>query len=307
MGSDRGSENPFVLDVFSTQHLAFMGIRLITDCHIHIQPMEMFKPQALELIRGKRTDFAKIEGFCRSPRAFLKYLDAAGVDRAVLINYVAPEVIGFTAGVNQFIADYCKEDAKRLIPCGSLHPRHTSNVLADVEQLLRLGIRMVKIHPPHQLLFPNEYLSGMKELEIIYRAAEANGIPVMFHTGTSIFPGARNKYGDPIYVDDVAVDFPRLKILLAHGGRPLWMETAFFLVRRHANVFLDISGIPPKMLLKYFPRLQEIAGKTLFGTDWPGPGVPDIKKNLDDFRALAFPEDIKHQILSRTALGIWPA
>ena len=76
----------------------------------------------------------------------------------------------------------------------------------------------------------------------------------MFHTGTSIFPGARNKYGDPIYIDDVAVDFPKLKILLAHGGRPLWMDTAFFLMRRHPNVYLDISGIPPKTLLKYFPR-----------------------------------------------------
>ena len=95
---------------------------------------------------------------------------------------------------------------------------------------------MIKIHPPHQLLYPNDYLSGVKELEIIYRAAEANGVPVMFHTGTSVFPGARNKYGDPIHVDDVAVDFPKLKILLAHGGRPLWMDTAFFLVRRHPNV-----------------------------------------------------------------------
>ena len=200
----------------------------------------------------------------------------------MLINYVAPEVIGFTSGVNQFVADYVKENPKRLLSCGSLHPRHTTNILADVEQLLRLGIQMIKIHPPHQLLFPNDYLTGMKELEIIYRAAEANGIPVMFHTGTSIFPGARNKYGDPIYIDDVAVDFPKLKILLAHGGRPLWMNTAFFLVRRHPNVYLDISGIPPKTLLKYFPRLQEIAHKTLFGTDWPGPGVPDIKQNLDE-------------------------
>ena len=166
---------------------------------------------------------------------------------------------------------------------------------------------MIKIHPPHQLLFPNDYLNGVKELEIIYRAAEANGIPVMFHTGTSIFPGARNNYGDPIYVDDVAVDFPKLKILLAHGGRPLWMQTAFFLVRRHPNVYLDISGIPPKTLLKYFPRLEEIAHKTLFGTDWPGPGVPDIKKNLDEFRALPLSEAVQQQILSKTALSIWPA
>jgi uncharacterized protein len=266
----------------------------------------MFQKAALDLIKKKRPNFEQIAEFCRSPKAFLKYLDASGVDRAVLINYVAPEVIGFTAGVNQYVADYVKEDPVRLISCGGLHPRTSSNILADVDQILRLKIRMIKIHPPHQLLFPNDYLNGVRELEIIYRAAEANGIPVMFHTGTSIFAGARNRYGDPMFIDDVAVDFPKLKILLAHGGRPLWMHTAFFLLRRHPNVFLDISGIPPKLLLKYFPRLEEIAHKTLFGTDWPGPGVPEIKKNLDDFCRLPVPEAVKQQILSKTALGIWP-
>src|SRR5437763_7582517 len=175
-----------------------------------------------------------------------------------------------------------------------------------MEQIVRLGIKMIKIHPPHHFFYPNDYLNGVNELEIIYRAADANGIPVMFHTGTSIFPGARNKYGDPIYIDDVAVYFPNLKILLAHGGRPLWMDSAFFLLRRHNDVYLDISGIPPKTLLKYFPRLEEIAAKTLFGTDWPGPGVTDIKQNLDDFRSLKLPAAVQEQILSKTAVSIWP-
>ncbi len=280
---------------------------LITDCHIHISPVEMFKPSALALMRANRPEFPQIEEYCRSPKAFLQYMDAVGLDRAVLINYVAPEVIGFTSEVNQFVANYVKENPRRLISCGSLHPRHTANILADVEQLLRLKIGMIKIHPPHQLLFPNDYLQGVSELEIIYRAAEANGVPVMFHTGTSIFPGARNKYGDPIHLDDVALDFPKMRILLAHGGRPLWMDTAFFLLRRHPNVYLDISGIPPKTLLQYFPRLAEVAKKTLFGSDWPGPGVPDVGKNLRDFRALELAEDIQKQILSGTALTIWPA
>jgi predicted TIM-barrel fold metal-dependent hydrolase len=279
---------------------------LITDCHVHIEPYEMFKPSALELMKKKRANFEEIESYAKSPAAFLKYLDRCGVDRAALINYVAPEVIGFGPAVNQFVADYVKENPKRLIACGSVHPRHTKNILADVEHILRLGIRMIKIHPPHQLLYPNDYVHGVKELEIIYRAAEANGIPVMFHTGTSVFPGARNKYGDPIYVDDVAVDFPKLKILLAHGGRPLWMDTAFFLIRRHPNVYLDISGIPPRKLLEYFPRLDEIARKTLFGTDWPGPGVPDIKQNVEDFRALEMPEEMRQQIFSGTAAALWP-
>jgi len=269
--------------------------------------MDMFRPQALELMRKKRENFEQIAEFCRSPKAFLKHLDACGVDRAVLINYVAPDIIGFTSGVNKFIADYTSENPARLISCGGLHPRTSTNILADVEEILRLKIRMIKIHPPHQLLFPNDYQHGVKELEIIYRAAEANGIPVMFHTGTSIFPGARNRYGDPIFIDDVAVDFPKMRIILAHGGRPLWMNTSFFLLRRHPHMYLDISGIPPKSLLKYFPRLEEIAHKTLFGTDWPGPGVPDIKKNLDDFRSLPLDDQIKQQILSSTALSIWPA
>ena len=278
---------------------------MITDCHVHIQPLEMFKPAALELMKKKRANYQEIESYCRSPKAFLNYLDRCGVERAALINYVAPEVIGFTSGVNQFVAEYVKENPRRLIACGSLDPRHTKNILADVEEILRLGIRMIKIHPPHQLLYPNDYLRGVKELEIIYRAAEANGIPVMFHTGTSVFPGARNKYGDPMYVDDVAVDFPKLKILLAHGGRPLWMDTAFFLIRRHANVYLDISGIPPRRLLEYFPRLSEIANKTLFGTDWPGPGVPDIKQNVEEFSGLAIGEAMREQIFWKTAEGIW--
>jgi uncharacterized protein len=308
MGADRRSESAALLEAPTGRyHGACLPIiDMITDCHIHIQPIEMFKPEALALIKGQRANFDDIVEFSRSPKAFLKYLDRNGVDRAALINYVAPEVIGLTPAVNQFVADYTKHDPKRLISCGSLHPRHTTNIMADVEHVLRLGLRMIKIHPPHQLLFPNDYLNGMKELEIIYRAAEANGIPVMFHTGTSVFPGARNKYGDPIYLDDVAVDFPNLKIIMAHGGRPLWMDTAFFLLRRHPNIYLDISGIPPKTLLKYFPRLAEIAHKTLFGTDWPSPGVREVKNNLDDFNSLPIGEEMRTQILEKTAAELWP-
>jgi len=278
----------------------------ITDCHVHIQPIEMFKPGALATMKRKRANFDEIVAMSKSPGLFLKHLDGIGIERAVLINYVAPELMGFTPEVNRFVAEYCKAEPKRLIPCGSVHPRHTTDVQLDMEEIVRLGIRMLKVHPPHQLLYPNDYLNGVKELEVIYRVAEESGIPIMVHTGTSIFPGARNKFGDPMYVDDVAVDFPKLKILLAHGGRPLWMDTAFFLVRRHANVYLDISGIPPRSLLQYFPRLEEIAHKTLFGTDWPGPGVPEIARNLADFQQLPLSPKAKKQILEDTALSIWP-
>ncbi len=281
---------------------------MITDCHIHIQPFELLlSPPALDLMRAGRTDFDQVLEYTRSPKAFLKYMDRIGIDRAVLINSASPEVTGFPPGMNAAAAEYARENPQRLLASGSIHPRHTENILRDIEEFVRLGLRLLKIHPPHQCSYPNEYLSGLKELEILYRACEANGIPVMFHTGTSIFPGAHNKYGDPIHIDDVAVDFPRLKIILAHGGRPLWTDTAFFLLRRHANVYLDISSIPPSILLKYFPRLEEIAHKTMFGSDWPGPGIIDIRRNLDAVAALPLSERARQRIFGGTALDIWPA
>ncbi len=97
-------------------------------------------------------------------------------------------------------------------------------------------------------------------------------------------------------------------IILAHGGRPLWMDEAFFLVRRHKNMYMDISSIPPqKLLLEYFPRLEEIADKVLFGTDWPGFGVRDIGENIANFKALPLSEAAQHKILYDNAARLFPS
>src|ERR1700729_2948466 len=101
----------------------------ITDCHIHVQPMEMLKADAFELIKSKADDFDRVMEICHSPQSLLKYLDASGIDRAVLINYVAPEVIGLTSEVNQWVADYTSTDPRRLLSCGGLHPRHSPNIM----------------------------------------------------------------------------------------------------------------------------------------------------------------------------------
>ena len=236
------------------------------------------------------------------PAKFLKHLDNEGVEKAALINYVSPDVMGFNDGVNEFISDYCKAAPDRLIPCGSLHPKYLENAKDKMKYLAEdLKLQMIKIHPSHQLLYPNEYIDGLENLAIIYESCQEYGIPVMFHTGTSIFPAARTKFSDPMYLEDVALDFPNLKIILAHGGRPLWMDTSFFLLRRFPKMYLDISGIPPKNLLKYFPRIESIAHKTMFGTDWPGPGVMSIKSNIDAVNELPISDESKRAILYDSA------
>lgn len=278
----------------------------VIDIHIHIQPLRMFKPQNLKLMQHGRRDFDLVTEFSEHPESFLKFLDQVGIERAGLINYVSPDIIGFTAEVNDWAANYCSADPRRLLAFGSVHPRFIEDAGAEVDRLAKLGIRGLKLHPSHQAVAPNAYRDGMEKLGAMYERAQAHGMPVMIHTGTSIFPGVRNLYAQPLLVDDVGVDFPDLTVILAHGGRPLWMNEAFFLVRRHPNMYMDISSIPPHRLLEYFPRLEEIADKVLYGSDWPGPGVPDFAGNIRKFQALPLSAAAQRKILYDNAARLFP-
>lgn len=266
----------------------------IFDVHVHIQPHEMVNRDALALIEN--TAHNDLENILSTPDNVLRYMDSQDVERICCINYVSPDVMGFGREVNDWVANFTREHRDRLVPVGSVNPLHEMNVRDEIRRVLDLGIALIKIHPPHQLFSPNAYRGELWQLAEIYRECESRGVPVMFHTGTSIFPRARNVFADPMPIDDVAIDFPRLKIILAHAGRPLYGEMAFFLARRHANVHIDLSGIPPKGLPKYFPRIREIADKVLWGTDWPSPGVTSMRKNIDDFRSLGFGEEIERKV-----------
>jgi predicted TIM-barrel fold metal-dependent hydrolase len=278
----------------------------IIDIHIHVQPLHMYKPAVHELIKRGRKDYGDVEKYSGSPAEFLKFMDEADIERAGLINYVSPEVIGFTPEVNDWIAHYCSTDPKRLLAFGSVHPKFVPDAAAETDRLKKIGIRGLKVHPSHQLFAPNEYRTGFGPLRAMYERAQVNGLPVMIHTGTSIFPGARNLYAQPMLADDVGVDFPDLVVILAHGGRPLWMEEAFFLVRRHKNFYMDISSIPPQKVMEYFPRLEEIADKVLFGTDWPGPGVPGVLGNIAKFKALPISAASQQKILYDNGARLFP-
>jgi uncharacterized protein len=281
-------------------------MKTFIDGHVHVQPWRMMKPAIVERMKQNRKDMDIILKVMDSSSEFLKHMDSEGVEAAALINYVSPHIMGFTDEVNDFISAFCKENPKRLIAFGSINPQIKSGQETRIDELLEsLKIRGIKIHPSHQSVYPNDYLNGNESLAYLYKRCETEGIPVMFHTGTSIFVGARNRYADPIYVDDVAVDFPRLKIILAHGGRPLWMETCMFLVRRFSNVMIDVSSIPPSKVLEYFPRLEDIADRTLFGTDWPAPMVPGMRANFEQFQKLNLSAEAFEKITRLNAIKLF--
>ncbi len=279
----------------------------VSDLHIHIQPWRQLKPDVAAVMRrGKEEEWDRLTALMDDPKLLLEMLDRSGIWRVGLINYPSPDLMGFTDETNRFAADYASAAPQRLLAFGGVHPRFTKDPEAQVEELLQMGIRCLKIHPPHQLFPANAYTMGLENLARIYRRCEERGMPVLVHTGTSIFPGARCKYGHPMELDDVAIDYPDLTIIMAHGGRPLWMDEAFFVLRRHKNVHLELSGIPPKRLLEYFPRLAEIADRVVWGTDWPSPGVKDLRENLDQFLALPLSDDVKTRITRTNPLQLIP-
>ena len=279
----------------------------ITDVHVHIQPWRQLKPAVMAAMRqGKEDHWEWLLALMDEPDMLLEIMDDSGIARVGLINYPSPDLMGFDDSTNGFAADYAARAPERLIPFGGVHPRFTKDPAGDVDRLIELGIRCLKIHPSHQLFPANAYAEGLVALARIYGRCEERGLPVMIHTGTSIFPGARSKWGNPLELDDVAIDFPDLRIIMAHGGRPFWMAQAFFVLRRHRNVYLEVSGIPPSKLLEYFPRLEELGSKALWGTDWPSPGVRDLKQNLDQFRELPLDPSTQRRILSENSLRLFP-
>lgn len=279
----------------------------VFDAHIHVGPNDRLKEAARRALLGGRDDLDLVERIERSANELLKAMDAGGIARAALITSVSPEVMGLTSDVNPWMARYVEGHRDRLVPVGGIHPRHTGDVAGEMRRLLddyRLGA--IKIHPPHMELAANAYRTDCPSLAEVYRIAGEARRPVLIHTGTSIFPGARNVYADPMPCDDVAVDFPGTTLVLCHAGRPLWYETALFLVRRHPNVLLDISGIPPKKLLHALPRLSEVADRVYWGSDWPSMGVRSMRRNVDEFLSLPLADDVKRKILFDNAERLFP-
>src|SRR6478609_7324570 len=127
----------------------------VFDIHLHVQPHAEFNAASRELIERGRSDLAGYAEIERSPEALLRFMDAEDIEAACLINYVAPDTIGLSEEVNAWVVRYCAGHRDRLIAVGSVHPRFSKDGYGDSRRLFDLGIRMIKLHPPHQLFAAN--------------------------------------------------------------------------------------------------------------------------------------------------------
>lgn len=257
------------------------------DFHIHVGRREHFHEWVLDY--EERVNPCLKESYERlsDPEEFCTFLEAEGVAKAVILAENSPLTTGVVP--NEYVASFCA-GRDMLVPFCSINPNTNPNPVQTLQSLVEKGFRGLKLYPPYHLHYANE-----TRLYPLYAKAEELGLPVMFHTGSSVFRGARLKYGDPLPLDDVALDFPDLTIIMAHSGRGVWYDTAFLLSRLHKNVYMEISGLPPRNLLNYFPSLEKNKDKVLFGSDFPT--IPSIKANIEEICRLSLSNETKESIL----------
>ncbi len=205
---------------------------------------------------------------------------------------------------NETVLEAAARHPDVLIPFVSVDPTKATAV-HDAQRLIATGrVRGFKLHPPLQQFFPND-----RAVYPFYEVIEAARLPVVFHTGHSGIGtgmrgggGVRLKYGAPLPIDDVAVDFPDLPIVLAHPSFP-WQDEALSICTHKPNVFIDLSGWSPK----YFPsNLIQYANtllkdKVLFGSDYPLI-TPD--KWLEEFAKLDIRDGVRERILKTNAVRL---
>ncbi len=221
---------------------------------------------------------------------------------AVIFPVDAENATGTTRISNFEVAEACSDNADVLIPFASIDPWKGKAGIKEAQKLVsEYGVRGFKFHPSLQGMAAND-----KVAYPLYSAMEELGVISLFHTGqTGIgagMPGGGGlhlRYSDPMLIDDVAADFPGLKIILAHPSFP-WQDEALAVATHKANVFIDLSGWSPKyfppQLLHYANTLLQ--DKVLFGSDFPFIDPIDWIKAFDQ---LEIKPEVRPKILKSNA------
>lgn len=266
----------------------------VIDFHVHVGRKEHWYDWIHAYQRSTGSDYYDRYEEMVNPEAFVRYLSCRGITQAVIL----PEISPITTGIvpNEYVLDFCRGQ-EALIPFCTINLSISAQPLTEFKIWIDRGAKGLKLYPSYNHFFPHD-----RRLYPLYDIAQERRLPVLIHTGSSVFRGAKIKYADPIHLDEVAADFPDLVLVMAHAGRGFWYEKAFFLSRIHPNLLLEVSGLPPKRLLTYFPDMEKAIDKFIYGSDWPG--IDRIDSNITAIRRLPLSEDAKNRILYGNAAKI---
>jgi uncharacterized protein len=234
-----------------------------------------------------------------SPQELAQYYRARKIGCVVFS--VDERLTGRPQVPNDEVAALAAEHADIMLAFASVDPTRGPEAVTEARRLVKLGVRGFKLHPPLQKFHANDRVAYP-----FYEVINEARLPVIFHTGHSGIGtgmpgggGVRLKYGNPMDIDDLAVDFPDMPIIMAHPSFP-WQDEAISVCLHKPQVYIDLSGWSPKyfppILVRYINSILQ--DKMLFGSDWP---VITPDRWLSDFAKLDIRDEIRPKVLKANA------
>ena len=242
---------------------------MIIDCHTHVNLYEDETGEALPLC------LERLQTAMRRNR----------VDHAVILTSykVSPERPSARA-----VAAATQHLSNLHVVAGVPWATFSAADVDELRDLLQAGaIKGLKLYPGYEPFYPAD-----AKLVPVYQLAEEFDVPVMIHTGDTYAPTGKVKYSHPLHVDEVAVDFPRVRFLICHLGNP-WFRDCMEVVYKNDNVYTDISGLTLGQFTDRFEaymcqQLKEMIlwgvnpNKVLYGTDWPLSTMESYRQLMDE-------------------------
>ena len=269
------------------------------DTHVHIEP----EPT------GNAAEEAARKYFGNSGASYNR-ADMAEYYRSRKIGCVVFSVDETLTGrpqvPNEEVGQFAAANSDVMMAFASVNPIRGKEAVDEARRLIDTGLfRGFKLHPPLMCFHAND-----RAAYPFYEVMAEHKMPVIFHTGHSGIGtgmpgggGVRLKYGHPMDIDDVAVDFPDMPIILAHPSFP-WQDEAISVCLHKPQVYIDLSGWSPKyfapILVQYMNSL--LKKKMLFGSDYPLI-TPD--RWMSDFAELKLKDEVRPLILKENAVRLF--
>lgn len=293
---------------------------MIVDCHSHVMwyPDHVSQRYAEEALASKLVKLKMSGGEAYSAQLDLHSYDSRPEDHwkvsatadKVIVFGLAAKAVGVDVP-NEVVADYVGQHPEKLVGWASVDPNEPDCVERLDHAVGELGLRGLKLGPVYQHFDPQD----RRHWSLFARCAELD-LPIMWHQGTTFPSQARLKWANPLQLEDIAMEFPELRMIIAHLGHP-WEESAVVLARKCPNLYLDISAVHyrPWRYWQAMVTAMEygVAHKLLLGSDFPSATVDNVIAGLrrvndpvEGSRLPRIPEEIQERIISENWKSFFP-
>lgn len=243
------------------------------DIHTHVWLREHMSDEFAHDLRQVWPDVDRVDA---SPEAHWQAV-AGATRRSVVLAFDARH-----SGLivpDDYVADYVSRDRGRLVGFTSVDPMRPDALKRLAHGVEGLGMGGVKLAPTYQGFDPL-----CAEAFALYARIEAYDLPIIWHQGATFVRNSVLKYALPYQIDEIARTFPKMRIMIAHMGHP-WIDECIVVVRKHPNVFADVSGLEgrPRHFRNALLSAAEygVGRKLLFGTDYPFATADVVDRALE--------------------------